>query len=412
MDHPLLEQARALQPRTIALRREIHRHPELGLDLPKTRETVLDSLAGLKLDLAMSEMTSGIVATLRGARSGPCVLLRGDMDALPMSEDTGVDFTSEVPERMHSCGHDAHTAMLASAAELLHQKRENLHGNVQFMFQPGEEGWGGAKIMLDEGLLEKNGEPDAVFALHVQPGMPAGVIGCRTGPILAAADTALVKIIGRGGHGSAPHRAADPVPVACEIVQAIQSLVTRRFSVFDPIVATVGRIQAGTTNNVIPEHAELDITLRSLSVESRDRLSKSISQLIEQIASAHGLRANVELKRGYPPTINHVAGVKLVSETARTLLGKNGYRELPEPVMASEDFSYILQRYSGAFAFLGVGPSDNSITEVPPCHSNRMMIDEDAMAVGVAMHTALAHRVLSENMSKPHVTPSKNTLLQ
>ena len=173
MNHPLLEQARALQSRTVALRREIHRHPELGLDLPRTRETVLDSLAGLDLDLALSKETSGIVATLRGERPGPSIVLRGDMDALPMTEDTGLDFASEETGRMHSCGHDAHTAMLASAAALLCQRRSDLAGSVRFMFQPGEEGWGGAKIMLEEGLLALGGTPDAVFA-H------SG--GCRYGP--------------------------------------------------------------------------------------------------------------------------------------------------------------------------------------------------------------------------------------
>ena len=399
MSHPLLEEARSLQPQTVALRREIHRHPELGLDLPRTRETVLDSLAGLDLELALSKETSGIVGTLHGEHSGPSVVLRGDMDALPMTEDTGLDFASEETGRMHSCGHDAHTAMLATAAALLHRHREHLTGSVRFMFQPGEEGWGGAKIMLEEGLLDSNGEPDAAFALHVRPEAPAGVIGCRTGPILAAADTALVRIIGRGGHGSAPHDAADPVPAACETVQAIQSFVTRRFNVFDPVVATVGRIQAGTTNNIIPESAELDITLRSLSSESRERLCDGIQQLIEKIATAHGLKAEVRLKRGYPPTINHESGVTIVERTAKDLLGDDGYIEMPEPVMASEDFSYVLQKYRGAFAFLGVGPKNGGTTNAAPCHSNHMVIDEDSMAIGVAMHAALAYQTLS--VAKP-----------
>ena len=397
MNHPLLEEARALQSRTVALRREIHRHPELGLDLPRTRETVLDSLAGLDLDLALSKETSGIVATLRGERPGPSILLRGDMDALPMTEDTGLDFASEETGRMHSCGHDAHTAMLASAAALLCQRRSDLAGSVRFMFQPGEEGWGGAKIMLEEGLLALGGKPDAAFALHVRPEFPAGVIGCRTGPILAAADTVLVRIIGQGGHGSAPHDAADPIPATCEAVQAIQSFVTRRFNVFDPVVATVGRIQAGTTNNIIPESAELDITLRSLSDKSRDRLCEGIQQLIEQIAAAHGLQAEVKLKRGYPPTINHASGVAIIEKTAKALLGEHGYIEMSEPLMASEDFSYVLQQYRGAFAFLGVGAVNEKEKETAPCHSNRMMIDEDAMAIGVAMHAALAHQVLQQN---------------
>jgi hippurate hydrolase len=248
--------------------------------------------------------------------------------------------------------------------------------------------------MLDEGLIEAGGKPDSVFALHVAPELPSGVIACRTGPILAAADTVHGRIIGRGGHGSMPHNAADPVPVACEVVQAIQTLVTRQFSVFEPVVATVGRIQAGTTNNVIPETAELDITLRSLSGDTRERLASGVCNLIEQIPVAHGLQGEVKLKRGYPPTINHAAGADLVAKAAQSLLGTEGYRLMPEPFMASEDFSYLLQRYNGAFAFLGVAPPGTE-GKAAPCHSNHMLVDEDAMAVGVAMHAAIVFSSLS-----------------
>jgi len=305
-----------------------------------------------------------------------------------MSEDTGLPYASQTPGRMHACGHDAHTAMLASAAHLLSERAEDISGNVFFMFQPGEEGYGGAKIMLDEGVIEAGGKPDSVFALHVAPELPSGVIGCRTGPILAAADTVHGRIIGQGGHGSMPHNAADPVPVACEVVQAIQTLVTRQFSVFDPVVATVGRIQAGTTNNVIPESAELDITLRSLSEDTRERLASGVCGLVEQIPVAHGLQGEVKLKRGYPPTINHAAGAEVVAKAAQALLGEEGYRLMPAPFMASEDFSYLLQRYNGAFAFLGVAPPGTE-GKAAPCHSNHMLVDEDAMAVGVAMHAAI-----------------------
>ena len=389
MYEQLLTGARELQAQTVAMRREIHQEPELGLDLPQTRATVLDGLSGLDVEIHQSQATTGLVAILRGARPGPNILLRGDMDALPMSEDTGLPYASQAPGRMHACGHDAHTAMLASAAHLLSERAENISGNVLFMFQPGEEGYGGAKIMLDEGVLEAGEKPDSVFALHVAPELPSGVIGCRSGPILAAADTVHGRIIGRGGHGSMPHNAADPVPIACEVVQAIQTLVTRQFSVFDPVVATVGRIQAGTTNNVIPESAELDITLRSLSEDSRERLVSGVCGLVEQIPVAHGLQGEVKLKRGYPPTINHAAGAELVAKAAQALLGEKGYRLMPDPFMASEDFSYLLQRYNGAFAFLGVAPPGTE-GKAAPCHSNHMLVDEHAMAVGVAMHAAIA----------------------
>ena len=397
MYEQLLTGARELQAQTVAMRREIHQEPELGLDLPQTRATVLDGLSGLGVEINQSQATTGLVAILRGARPGPNIVLRGDMDALPMSEDTGLPYASQTPGRMHACGHDAHTAMLASAAHLLSERAEDISGNVFFMFQPGEEGYGGAKIMLDEGVIEAGGKPDSVFALHVAPELPSGVIGCRTGPILAAADTVLGRIIGQGGHGSMPHNAADPVPVACEVVQAIQTLVTRQFSVFDPVVATVGRIQAGTTNNVIPESAELDITLRSLSEDARERLASGVCGLVEQIPVAHGLQGEVKLKRGYPPTINHAAGAEVVAKAAKALLGEEGYRLMPDPFMASEDFSYLLQRYNGAFAFLGVAPPGTE-GKAAPCHSNHMLVDEDAMAVGVAMHAAIVLTCLDESV--------------
>ena len=392
MKSALFEEAQALQGQTVALRRDIHRHPELGLHLPRTRATVLEALSDLDLDITLSNETSGIVATLHGARSGPSVLLRGDMDALPMPEQTGLDFSSTESGCMHACGHDAHTAMLASAAHLLHDYREHLNGSVRFMFQPGEEGPGGAKPMLDEGILDPDGTLQSVYALHVEPELPSGTIACRTGPILAAVDTVFAKIVGQGGHGSMPHSAVDPIPVACEIVQAIQTLVTRRFDVFDPVVATVGRIEAGTVSNVIPEFAELDITLRSLSMESRARLADGVERLVRQISAAHDLEGNMEIELGYPPTVNHAAGEQAVLRACQSVLGEDRYMQMATPWMGAEDFSYLLERFSGAFVFLGAAPTDST---PQPCHSSRMMLDENAFPSGVAIYAALALQELS-----------------
>ncbi|MDP6949860.1 MAG: M20 family metallopeptidase [Arenicellales bacterium] len=388
----LLEEAQALQAHTVALRREIHRHPELGLHLPRTQAAALDSLQHLDLELALSSTTSGVVATLRGAQPGPAVLLRGDMDALPMPEDTGLPFASAEAGCMHACGHDAHTAMLASAAHLLHAHRERIAGSVRFMFQPGEEGPGGAKPMLDEGLLDADGPPQAVYALHVEPELQAGMIACRTGPILAACDTISARLVGQGGHGSMPHNAIDPVPVACEVVQAIQTLVTRRFDVFDPVVATVGRIQSGTTSNVIPQYAELDITLRSLSVDARERLAQGVERLLRQIPSAHGLEVTLELEHGYPPTVNHASGEQAVAQAARAVLGEAHYLQMPTPWMGAEDFSYVLERFPGALAFIGAAPEEG---EAAPCHSSTMQLNEAAFPAGVALYAALALQVVS-----------------
>src|SRR5213594_4532786 len=253
----ILDDARAILDDTIQLRRRVHRHPELGLVLPRTQATVLEALDGLGLDIRTGERTTSVVARLTGARPGPTILLRADMDALPMPEETGLPFASEVNGAMHACGHDAHTAMLVGAARLLARRRDSLAGSVLFMFQPGEEGYHGARIMIEEGLLDGTPPPTAAFALHVTHRLTAGAIAARSGPAMASGDTLQIVVRGRGGHASAPHDCLDPIPIACEIVQAFRTLVTRRVNVFDPAVITIGKIEAGTTRNVIPETAHL-----------------------------------------------------------------------------------------------------------------------------------------------------------
>ena len=296
---------------TIALRRTLHEWPELGNDLPITRDRVLESLEGLPLAITTHESTSGIVALLEGSKPGPTMLLRGDMDALPMPEDTGLDFASHVDGCMHACGHDTHTAMLSSAAHLLSERRDDIAGRVLFMFQPGEEGHHGARFMLDEGLLDVPARSDgtaspvdAAFALHITSALPSGWVSSRRGPIMASADTMTIRVIGRGGHASEPHRALDPIPVACEIVQALQTMITRSIDVFDPSVVTVGRITAGTTNNVIPEVAEIEGTIRATSEHTRAKVHDGIRRVAEGVASAHGCGCDVEVIFGYPVTSN------------------------------------------------------------------------------------------------------------
>ncbi|HET9611149.1 MAG TPA: M20 family metallopeptidase [Acidimicrobiales bacterium] len=394
----LLAAAGALLDDVVSLRRDLHRRPELGLDLPRTQARVLDALDGLPLTVTTGERQSSIVADLDGDRPGPTVLLRGDMDALPMPEDTGLDYASEVDGAMHACGHDAHTAMLAGATRLLAARRSQLAGRVRFLFQPGEEGHGGAAVALGEGLLEASDGAEPVswaFAVHQSPSFPTGMVATRPGPLLASADEVFVTVRGRGGHASMPHLANDPVPVACEVVQALQTWVTRRVDVFQPAVVTVGRIRAGTTTNVIPETARLDGTIRTVSPRVRAEAHAAIRRIAEHVAAAHDMTAEVEIRDGYPVTVNDSAAAEDVLATARWLVGDELSLALPSPVMGAEDFSYVLDRVPGAMAFLGTRPAGVPAAEVAPNHSNRMVIDESAMATGVALYAAVALRRLA-----------------
>jgi hippurate hydrolase len=399
--HRFLDEARGLLPAAVALRRRIHAKPELGLDLPLTTEAVLDGLHGLDLDIARGPSTSGLVVSLSGTKpgtqTGRTILLRGDMDALPMPEETGLDYASEFAGRMHACGHDAHTAMLVQAVHLLHRHRDELAGTVKFMFQPGEEGYGGARLMIEDGLLDADPKPDAAFALHIWPGIKAGAVLGKPGPMMASADTWAITLKGRGGHASMPQDAVDPIPVAFEIGLALPTLVTRRIDVFDPVVLTCTKVTAGTTNNVIPETAEMLGTLRATSEQARERAHDGIRRVAANIAAAHLCEANVTIKRGYPVTVNDPGFVDFARSVAADLLGADNYIGRPAPIMGAEDFSYVLQRMPGCLMFLGVMPDGhNGHDHVAPCHSNRMILNEDCMAVGIAMHAAIAHRFLTE----------------
>ena len=396
-----LDQAKELLPGAVALRRRIHKRPELGLDLPETTQAVLDGLSGLDVAIARGPSTSGLVVSLTGTKpgsqSGRTILLRGDMDALPMPEETGLDFASEIPGRMHACGHDSHTAMLVQAVHLLHRHRDELPGTVKFTFQPGEEGHAGARRMIEDGLLDADPKPDAAFALHIFPNFKAGAIAGRAGPVLASVDTWTIKVKGKGGHASMPYLAVDPVPAACEIGLALHAMVTRRANVFDPIVLTLGKIAGGTASNIIPETVDMLGTLRTTSEAARDNAHQGIRRVATNIAAAHACEAAVEIKPGYPVTVNDAGFVDFSRGVATDLVGAENYVPMPAPFMGAEDFSYVLQRMPGCMMSLGVMPevcADHD--HVASCHSNRMLLNEDAMAVGIAMHAAVAHRFLTE----------------
>ena len=387
----LLAKAREKTPLVVDLRRDLHRFPEIGNFLPETRARVLESLDGLPLKINLHESTSGVAAVLRGGKPGPAIILRGDMDALPLTEETGLPFASRREEAMHACGHDMHTAMLAGAAHLLSDLKDDLPGAVIFMFQPGEEGFFGARCMLEEGLLEAAGErPTGAFALHVTGWFPSGTVHLRPGPQLASADEVMITVIGKGGHASMPSVSLDPVPVAAEIVLAVETAVTRRINVFDPGVITFGSIHAGTTHNIIPETAEIKGTVRALSAAARDNLHALLQRVVPNIAAAHGLRAEAEIIPGYPVTINDRDFAELVTAVAGRLLGEEAVSRMKDPLMGGEDWSYVLAEVPGAMAFLGACPPGLTPGEAPSNHSNRVVYDEEAMTAGVALHAAVA----------------------
>jgi len=386
--------AKAIQADTVALRRAIHAEPELGLQTPKTLAKVQEALAGLPLEWKTGKSTTGAIAVLRGGKPGRTVLLRGDMDALPMPEDTGLPFRSNVEGTMHACGHDTHTAMLVSAARILCARRESLAGTVLFMFQPGEEGFHGARFMIDDGLLD-NPAPDAAFALHIMPNAPAGTFGAKAGPMLASADKLIVKVLGKGGHASMPHHAIDPIPVACEIVTALQAFVTRRVDIFDPVVITVAKIDGGSTNNVIPEAANLLGTIRTLSEETRETAHAGIRRVCEHVALAHECEAEVEIVRGFPVTVCDAKAVGVAERAVGSLFGAEAWQTMTSPVMGAEDFSYVLNRVPGVMVFLGVCPDGQMWKSACPCHSNKMVLNEAMLAKGVAAHCAIAESFLS-----------------
>ena len=392
----LIDDTHGFLDELVALRRAIHAEPEVGLQTPKTCARLKAALAGLPLEFREGPSTTGFVALLRGRVEGRTVLLRADTDALPMQEETGLDFASRNPGAMHACGHDAHSAMLVGAARLLCARRESLPGNVIFMFQPGEEGWHGARFMIDDGLLDPL--PDAAFALHVMPNAPHGVFGGRPGPLLASADEVRIRVIGRGGHASMPHDALDPVPVACEIVSAIQTLVTRNIPVHDPAVVTISKIEAGTTHNVIPNSAFLLGTMRTLSSANRQRLQENLARLARGIAGAHGATAEVEFKPGFPVTMCDPRAVALASRAAEDLFGTAAWLPLPAPRMGAEDFAYVLEKVPGAMFFLGAARAGDDWRSSCGLHSSRMMLDESVMARGSALHAEFALRFLRDGL--------------
>lgn len=409
----LLADASALADDLADLRHRLHRRPELGLHLPATQETVLEALAGLPLEVTTGTTSTSVTAVLRGAAGGdggpgpdggtdaaghrPVVLLRGDMDALPVHEEADVAFRSEVDGRMHACGHDLHTAMLVGAARILSRHRADLAGDVVLMFQPGEEGYDGAGHMIAEGVLDAAGRrADAAFALHVMSNLtPRGTVVGRGGPIMAASDGLFVTVRGRGGHGSSPHVAADPVPAACEMVTALHARMTRVVDAFAPAVLTVGTFHAGTQRNIIPDTATFEATIRTFDPAVREVVRQMCEEVCAGVALAHGVTAEVRYAQEYPVTVNDVAETEFAFGVADDLFGSRTSVRLPNPIAGSEDFSRVLAQVPGAMLFVGALAPGRDVATAPSNHSPLAAFDDSVLPQGAAFYAALAQRRLA-----------------
>ncbi len=395
------DDARALADELTDLRHRLHAEPEIGLQLPRTQEKVLAALDGLPVEIATGTSTTSVTAVLRGgARGGRrrVVLLRGDMDALPVEEPAGVPFRSTVPGVMHACGHDLHTTMLAGAVRLLAARREELAGDVVFMFQPGEEGYDGARHMIEEGVLDAAGvRPVAAYALHVMSNLaPRGVIASRPGPLMAASDGVFVTVRGRGGHGSTPHVARDPIVAACEMVTALHVAMTRTVDPFAPQVLTVGSIHGGTKRNIIPEAVTFDATVRTFDRAVRTTVAETVRRVCEGVAAAHGVEVEVRYEAEYPVTVNDQAEAAFALGVAEDLFGAGSAIRMPNPLTGSEDFSRVLAEVPGAMLFLGALAEGRDPLTAAGTHSPEAVFSDAVLPLGAALHATLALRRLAQ----------------
>ena len=371
----------------VAWRRALHRRPELGFAEHETAALVAKQLRELEMDVKTGVAKTGVVGVLRAkAPSRPPVLLRADMDALPISETLGRSYGSEIAGKMHACGHDGHMAMLLGAASVLSAVRERVDRDVVFCFQPGEEGLGGADAMIREGVLSEHGVAEA-YGLHLWSLFPVGTVQVRSGPTMAAQDEFVATMVGKAGHGAMPHEARDPVVAAAQAVVALQSVVARSIDPIQAAVVSVGSLHGGTAPNVIPETATMHGTLRSFDEGVREILRRRVREVLEGTAAAAGCRLDYTLSPGYPAVVNDPEAVSRVRRHAALVVGEANVVE-PAPMAAAEDFAYFLRHVPGAFAFIGAGNVDRGITA--PHHAPQFDIDESALPIGAELLVRIA----------------------
>ncbi|MDQ0137235.1 hippurate hydrolase [Neorhizobium galegae] len=372
----------------VATRRYLHQYPELGLSEFNTSDFVASQLADHGYEVTRGLGQTGVVATLRNGTSSRSIGIRADMDALPIEEETGAEYASKNKGLMHACGHDGHTAMLLGAARIL-ARRKNFDGTIHLIFQPAEENFGGARLMIEDGLFERF-PCNAVFGLHNDPSLPFGQIGVKEGPMMAAVDECRITVNGRGGHGAEPQDTSDPIVCGASIIMALQTIASRNIHPLDQMVITVGAFHAGMASNVIPERAEMLLTIRSFDPGVRDELERRIRLVAEGQAASYGMSVTLDYKRGYEATINHKAETDFVRDLARRVIGEDKVIDLPRPSMGAEDFAYMLAERPGTYFLLGTRRTDND----PPLHHPRFDFNDDALPIGTSFWVELAEAYL------------------
>ena len=383
---PFIQQNR---DRLAALRRDIHAHPETAFEEHRTGDLVAAFAQSAGVEVMRGLAGTGVVGVLRSGASGRAVGLRADMDALPIHEQNLFPYRSRFDGRMHACGHDGHTAMLLAAAEYLAATRE-FDGTVYFIFQPAEEGEGGARVMIEQGLFERC-PMQAVFGMHNWPGLPAGQFGILAGPVMASADQFDIGIKGHGAHAAMPHQGADPVLAGAALVQALQGVVSRSLDPLDAAVLSVTRFHAGDAHNVIPGHAELGGTVRAFRAEVQDHVEAAMERVCNGVAAAHGVQANLEYRRGYPATVNDAAQAEVCRRVASDLAGVANVRSDLRPSMGGEDFSYMLQAKPGCYVWLGNGLGEGGCM----LHSPHYDFNDDILPIGASYWVRLAEHILA-----------------
>lgn len=389
----VMKKAEEIKDKLISIRRDIHAHPEIGLQEKRTASLIAEILQEYNIEVEKNIGGTGVVGLLRGKYPGKTILLRADMDCLKIKEENDVEYKSEYPNLMHACGHDAHVSWLIGAAIILSDLKNKIHGNVKFLFQPAEEGAGGAEKTINSGVLE-NPKVDAVVGAHVWPNIDAGKIGIKTGSLMAASDNFKIVIHGKGGHGGQPHKCIDPIAIACEIYMAFQTIISRKVDPTEPAVITIGKFNAGSAHNIIPEKAELEGTIRTLTYEVRDKIPDIMESIIKGISIANGSEYEFEFNPYHAPVINDHHMTSLVGSAVAKILGHKNIIMVDKPTMIGEDFSNFEEKVPGTFFWVGTYNPKKGI--VNSLHNAEFNIDEDIIYKAAAIFAECSLLYLNE----------------